>query len=182
MMKTMSLEEIKADASNATTNVSELAELAELQLSLETQVAQKEDELKEIKDRLRRVSEEALPNAMINSNVSEFKLSNGMKVTYTEDLKTSVPRKNKAKVIGYMKDWGYGGAVKSQFVADLGKGNNEATSAFIGLAEKMNVDASVGEDIATATVKKALKERMREGKQDDLTLFGAFPFVRSTVK
>ena len=178
----MSLQEIQSDAAKPHATSAELAELAELQLQYETEVAQIQDRLKEANDKLRSISEEALPNAMIAAGVSEFKLTNGMKVTYKEDLKTSVPRNNKAAVIGHMREWGYDGAVKTEFVANLGKGNNQATDAFVGLAEKMNVDATVAEDIATATVKKALKERMREGKQDDLSLFGAFPYVRSIVK
>lgn len=163
-------------------DIKDIQAVANRMLDLQAVVADIEDRLKEAKTKLRNVQEGQLPELMEAAGITEFKLKNGMTVSVTEDLKVSVPRKNKAQVCAIMKEWGYEGAVNTDFIAPLGKGSDNIAKSLMDSAHEMGVEANIIEDIATATVKKALRERMSKGVQDDFALFGAFRFVKATVK
>lgn len=163
-------------------DLSEVTTLAHKQLELEGAVDRIESTLKEKKLELRKIQENDLPSAMKAAGMKTFSLENGLTVSYTEDLKISVPKARKKAVIQLMRDWGYDGNVSNQLVMDLGKGNDNAAKSLMESAVEMGVEATLTEDIPSGTVKKALNARRKEGKQDDLPFFGAFMFTKTTVK
>lgn len=172
-----------ADAGAApSTDLADVSALARKQLELEAVVARAEAALKAAKQDLRKIAEGDLPAALKAAGIPSFELDNGMTVSYKEDLKISVPAARKAAVIKKMKEWGYEGNVSNKLTVDLGKGNDNAVKALKAAAEEMGVEVVVTEDIPTGTVKKALRSRIAEGKNDDLAFFGAFDFTQATVK
>ncbi len=175
-------QELAADGQETTTDLAEIRLLAEKQLELEGAVATIEGQLAEAKNNLRKVSDGDLPSAMKAAGITTFGLENGMTVSYSEDLKVSIPKKNKAAVVQHMKDWGFESLVTNTLTADLGKDNDNATKALVATAEEIGVEVTVVEDIATGTVKKALKARIDEGKNDELSVFGAYSVTKATVK
>ena len=177
----MNLDEL-AEAATVSTDLSDVRALAMRQLDLEAEVSRCEQALKEAKNNLRAVEESELPAALRAAGIPKFHLSNGMTVSYKEDLKISVPKKNMDGVIAYMREWGFGGHVSNRLVVDVGKGQDNAVQTLIGTAESMGLKAELTENVASATVKKVLNLRMKEGKSDDLPFFGAYSYTKSTVK
>lgn len=177
-------DEFAADAADetATTDLTEVTNLAMQLLDLEAKVAKADAELKTLNGDLRQVSQVKLPAALKAARMKDFTLENGMKVSMKEDLKVSVPKVRKGDVIEKMREWGEGASVSNVISVDLGKGNDNAVKSLTATAEEMGLDVNVSEDIPTATVKKVLKKRIEEGKNDDLTFFGAFPFTEASVK
>jgi len=176
------LDEI-ADAGMApSTDLADIRALAIKQLELEANVARIEANLKDAKADLRRVQEGDLPDALRAAGIPSFTLDNGMTVSFSEDLRIAVPAVRKAAIIEVMREWGYAANVSNKLTVDLGKGNDNAAKALQTQAEEMGVKATVSEDIASGTIKKALKTRIKEGKSDDLAFFGAYDFTRATVK
>ena len=177
------LDELAAEGEKVVaTDLAAISALARKQLELEAVVAKKEQELKDAKADLRKVQEGELPAALKAAGVPSFELDNGMTVSYKEDLSVSVPKARKNAVIAKMKEWGYEANVSNVLTIDLGKGNSNALNALKASAEEMGVTATHSEDIPTGTVKKALRTRIDEGKNDDLAFFGAFSLTKSTVK
>lgn len=170
-----------AGAKTTATDLASVRALAHKQLELEAVVAKHEAALKTAKADLRKIQEGELPGALKAAGMPSFTLDNGMTVAYTEDMKVSVPAARKAAIIKKMKEWGYEGNVANTLTIDLGKGNNTG-AVLVAEAKKLGVEATIAEDIPTGTVKKALKARAKDGKNDDLAFFGAFEFTKSTVK
>lgn len=177
------LDELKDDSSKTTVNLADVSALARKQLEIEAEVAKAEATLKDAKARLRKIQEGELPAALKAAGIPSFTLDNGMTVSYAEDLKCEVPKKNKGAVIAKMTEWGFAANVAHVLTVDLGTGNKDnAVTALKAIAEEMGVEATLAEDIPTGTVKKVLRQRIKEGKSDDLALFGAFQFTKATVK
>jgi len=176
------LDELAAEGEKTETSLEEVSALAYKMLDLQAQVAKKEAELAEAKEALRKVEMGDLPAALKAARMKEFQLENGMTISYKEDLTVSVPKARKAAVIEKMREWGYAASVANVLTVDLGKGNDDAVKSLMATAEEMGVKATVSEDIATGTVKSALKKRIEEGKSDDLSFFGAFSLTKATVK
>lgn len=179
------LDELAEEGQKApSTNLADIRALALKQLDLEADLAKKEAAVKLAKEALRKVAEGELPAALKAAGIPSFTLDNGMTVSYDEDLKMEMPKapEKKAKVIAQMKLWGFEANVSNTMTIDLGKGNDNAVKALKALAEDVGVVATVAEDIPTGTVKKVLNQRIKEGKSDDLSFFGAFQFTKATVK
>lgn len=165
-------------------DLSALSALAMKQLDLEGEVDKLDTLLKAAKEKLRKIQEGDLPDALKAAMMTTFGLENGMTVSYAEDLKISIPKNKKAAVIKTMRDWGRGAAVTKLLTIDLGKGstNENAEKSLVAQAKEMGVDATIAEDIPSGTVKAELKKRAKEGKNDNLADFGAFAFTKATVK
>jgi hypothetical protein len=176
------LDELAAEGEKTGTSLEEVTALAYKMLDLQAVVAKREAALTEAKEALRKIEMGDLPAALKAARMKEFQLDNGMTVSYKEDLTVSVPKARKAAVIAKMREWGYAASVSNVLEVDLGKGNDNAVKSLLATAEEMGVSATVSEDIATGTVKSALNKRLKEGKSDDLSFFGAFPLTKATVK
>lgn len=176
------MNELEADGAKPSTDLADVRALALKQLELEAEVARCEAALKVATEALLKVSDRDLPAALKAAGIPSLTLDNGMKVSYKEDLKVSVPKKNMPAVLKHMREWGYEANVSTTMTIDLGKGNDNAAKALTESAAEMGLTVDVEETIATGTVKKVLNQRIDEGKSDDLSLFGAFPFTRATVK
>lgn len=177
------LDELAVEGAKApSTNLADIRALALKQLDLEAELAKAEQAVKTAKENLRKVQELELPAALKAAGIPSFTLDNGMTVSYDEDLKVSLPKVRLDKIIAQMKAWGFEANVTNTLTIDLGKGNDNAVKALTAAAEEMGVKATLAEDIPTGTVKKVLNQRIKEGKSDDLTFFGAFPFTKATVK
>lgn len=164
------------------TDLKDVKALAMKQLELEAIVAKREAELKEAKAELDKIQLGQLPAALKAAGIPSFTLENGMVVGYAEDLRVSLPKVRKDAIIAKMKEWGYSANVSSILTVDLGKTGNNTGAVLMDKAKELGVEATVASDIPTGTVKKALNARIREGKNDDLAFFGAFPLTKSTVK
>lgn len=176
------MNELEEDGAKPSTNLADVRALAMKQLDLEGQVARAEAALKKAQTELLKISDRELPAALKAAGIPSFVLDNGMKVAYKEDLKISLPKKNMDAILKNMRDWGYAANVSSTLTIDLGKGNDNAKKSLEVQATEMGLTVDSAETIAAGTVKKVLNQRIDEGKSDDLSLFGAFPFTRATVK
>ena len=166
----------------ASTDLKDVTALAHKQLELQGVVASVEAKLKTAKADLDKIQLGQLPAALKAAGIPSFTLENGMVVGYDEDMKVSLPKARSAAIISQMKKWGYAANVANEITIDLGKGDNNTGAVIIDHAKELGVEATLSESIATGTVKAALNKRIREGKNDDLAFFGAFPFTKSTVK
>lgn len=174
-----------AAAGAPSTDLNDVRALARRQLDLESAVARLEEELKQARNNLRDVQEDQLPNAMRAAGMLSFVIESdghAMKVALDETLRVSVPKVRKAQVIAQMQKWGFEAAVKDVVTVDLGKGGGNAAGAIMAHAVELGYAAKHTQDIATATVKKALKDRLKAGKNDDLAFFGAFEQCKTTIK
>lgn len=177
------LDELAAEGEAvASTDLAAISALALKQLALEGEIDKLEKALKAKKKDLSKIQEGELPAALKAARMTTFGLENGMTVGYEEDLKISIPAAKKAGVIAKMREWGHAAAVSNVLTIDLGKGNDNAAKSLMAAAEEIGVPAVLTEDVNSGTVKAELRRRREKGIQDDLGAFGAFEFVKATVK
>ena len=99
------LDELAAAGQAPSTNLADVKALAHKQLELEAKVAKAEQKLKDGKADLRKIQEGELPAALKAAGIPSFTLDNGMVVSYSEDMKVSVPAARKPAIIKKMKEW-----------------------------------------------------------------------------
>lgn len=165
-------------------NLKRLVELAELQVSIETDVARLEAELSERKESLRRVSEEDMPDLMSELGVTEFKLASGRTVKIKEDIRFEAIDARREKLPGAI-DWltrhGYSGIVKSSVIATFAKGEKEEAEKVLEQLQAEGYAATIDEGIHPQTLKSFIKERLQNEESIPLDLFGAYPFNKAVI-
>lgn len=104
------------------TALSNIAQLAMKQLTLEERIERGEALLKQLKEELRRVQENELPDAMAEAGMAEFKLTNGGKVTIKPFVNCVMRKDFKREAVDWLDSNGHGGLVKREISVTIPKG------------------------------------------------------------
>jgi len=120
-------------------HLKQVAELAALQLKCERAVTDCEYELKRAQDNLRQVAERDLPNLMADCGLSEFRLTNGAKITVKRKVVASILQENRGNAFTWLYDHGYGPIVKRNVEVQFGRGESRRAAALLAyLKEEFN--------------------------------------------
>lgn len=161
-----------------------IASLAQRILGLEKRRADLEERLRQTNAELREVQEQLLPDAMYAAGVASYTLTTGERVTVREDLRASIPRKNKEQAAEWLAEHGHAALVKSDLVLHLEKGEEDIYQDAQDALARLGLGGRCSREIAlhTGQVKAALKELLSRGEAVPLELFGAYPMRWAVIK
>ena len=157
--------------------------LVKRQVDLEKEVKDAEDALKKLKARLRKVAEVDLPDALVEAGTTLFRTEDGYMVDLKEDMKASIPAKNKNKAIAWLIANDLESLVKENVVVPFDKGEGDKVKAVVDLLQGAGVvDFSVAASVHTNQVKASLKELIENGTAVPEDLFGIYWFKQAVIK
>lgn len=161
------------DAAPDTDSMSDLAGLARDLQDAEHAKAEAEDEVREHGRRIRDLKENRIPELMAELGLSEIKLEDGSKLTVGTKVRASIPKARAGLAMQWLADNGYADIVKHQVVVDAGKGD---ASELITSIESAGYMARDEQAVHPATLAKFVRDRLDEGEDVPLELFGAHVF------
>ncbi len=178
---TFAADTLAEDAVVTATNeqITAISELASLQITLAEELDVLAAQTKRVAEHLKKVQEVQLPEAMAQAGVSEFKLTNGAKISIKEDLSVSVPKARIVEIAEWLRANGLGDILKETMVISL---DDPATKKIIDMVMKdyeLTGDAKL--DVNTSTLKAVLREQIAEGKDIDLKFFGGYAWKRAII-
>ena len=182
----MNLDEMfKQDASDVTASsddLSEVSKLAEIQLLQERTVIELERALAEAKDNLRNTQEYLLPNAMAQVGMSEFKLTNGQKITIKDDVYASIKKDYVTEAVSWLDANGLGDVVKDKVDINFGRGESDQARGLLEYCRKLGYNASETLSVHPQTLKALVKEQMSHGVQFPEEFFSVAPVQKAIIK
>lgn len=142
--------------------IEDIAALAAFQLALEARVAEKEAELKTVKEALKGVSERDLPNAILALGVAEVPLADGSKVKVSTSVEASISEAKKPMAFEWLREHEHGHIIKRELAIYFGVGEDElAQTVLDAMKEKApNNQLESGESIHAGTLKKFVREKL----------------------
>lgn len=149
----------------------------EKQRQLTKQIAETENTLSMLKENLRRVMEQDLPEAMDEVNMQKFVLDDGTTVTVKAFYAASIPEDRKEEAFEWLKEHDFDGMIKSEVKVGFGKGEFEIAQSFIQFIRGFNekaIDPEYKEGVHWQTLRAWVKEQIEGGKPLPLDLFGVF--------
>lgn len=158
-----------------------LVAMAELQLAIEVEIAGIEERLKQRKADLRKISEEDLPDLMMELGITQFKLASGRTVKFSPDLFTKIPDGRFPEAAAWLDGRGYSGIIKSVVTAPFGKGEKDRAETLIENLHEHGVAAELKQTIHPQTLKAFVKERIAAQEDIPFDLFGIVPFNRAVI-
>jgi len=162
--------------------VSEITELAEMQLKAEAEVEAAEVELKNKKEKLRKISEQLLPDAMNAAGVAELKLVSGQKITVGEYVRCHIKKDDKPKAYGYLRDIGSGDLIKNEVSVNFQSGKDTEAQQLMEQLGEMGFLVMQKESVHTGTLQAWAKEQLKEGRPIDKDLLGVYVGSKAKIK
>ncbi len=133
---------------------------------LELEVEKLENDLSEKKSELRRVEENDLPEAMDAIGMSEFKLTDGSKISVKPYYTASIPLDKREDAYQWLEEKGHGSIIKTEVSVSFGKGQMEIAKEFQQFARGFNVepvDPELSRSVHAQTLKAFVKESIEDG-------------------
>ena len=185
------MSDLLSEMENDSFSPSDLPDNAELQdvSSIAEKVQQKqkaittlEQNLKEEKQALLKLTDEDLPSAMAEMNLSSFRLANGSEVSVKNTYGAHIKKENQSKAFDWLRGHGHGDIIKNTVSVDFGKGEDNEASALISETKGLGYTPSQKTSVHAQTLIAWVKERTEKGEEIDADLFGVWTGQRATIK
>jgi len=153
-----------------------LTNLAAYQQELEDRIAETEQVLKDLGEKLRTVSWQQIPEMMEKLGMETFTLKGGHTIKVEQKLQLSVPKKNKDQAYAWVEEQGGSAIVKRAFVIAFDKEQEKLARKFKADCDRRKVSLPIEETKAvhSSTLNKFLRDKMADGVDVPLDLFGGF--------
>jgi hypothetical protein len=162
-----------------------IANLAQRQVTLEARIEDLSNQLKELNKEHRQVSEIDLPEAMTETGMEKFTLSNGTSIEVSETLYASFPKKadKRSEAIRWLMDNDLEAIIKEDVSIPFDKGDHAKVQNLINVLEANGISTyQVNETVNTGTVKSTIKELLEKGVDVPLKLLGGYFVKKAEVK
>ena len=163
-------------------DLSTLTGFAEAIIKQDAFVKELEEKLKEEKKKLLKMTDEDLPALMTEANSMEFTLLDGSKVTIKPQYGASIKVDNRPAAYEWLREHGHDDIIKNTISCQFGRGEDDLASSFKAFAEKEGYVPTQTEKIEPMSLRGFVKERVENGDDFPMELFGAYIGQRATIK
>lgn len=163
------------------TGLASVAEIARAVRNHEDLVAKLDEQLKEAKRELLKLTDEDLPAMLLELGLSSFELEDGSKVTVRPTYGAHIKAENKATAFDWLRQNGFDDIIKNTVSCNFGRGEDQEASQFIEYAQGLGYAAEQKTDVHPSTLKAFVKERVQNGETFPMELFGAYVGQRATI-
>lgn len=148
-------------------------------------IADLENNLTFLKEKLRRVVEQDLPEAMDAVGMTKFVLDDGTTITVKPFYAASIPEERKKEAFDWLKEHDFDGLIKADVKVTFGKGEFEIAQAFVNFIRGFNekaIEPEYKEQVHWQTLRAFVKEQVEGGKPLPLDMFGVFVGRKAELK
>ena len=140
---------------------------------VEQEVEEAETLLKNLKSEKQKLSTQMIPDLMDEMGVERVDVD-GLTVTKKQIVAASIPVDKRELAFDWLRERGLDDIIKNDVICSFGRGqDNLAKDAFWTLKDK-GLEPSTKTHIHPMTLKAFVKDRVEQGQEIDLDLFGAF--------
>lgn len=159
-----------------------VAALARKIRDTEERIANLEDTLKSEKKALLKLTDEEMPAMLNELGIAKFSLDDGSQVEVKQTYGASILVQNRPQAYEWLRDNGYDDIIKNSVICQFGRGEDDQASAFAALASQQGYAPEQKTDIHPQTLRAFVKERVEEGDEFPMELFGAWVGQRAVIK
>lgn len=181
-------EEMEEDQSSAskinevnTEGLKTVAELANAVAAQTRAVKQLEEDLKEAKSKLLKLTDEDLPALLHEIGLPKFELGDGTKVSLQQTYGAHISEANQPEAFGWLREHGFEDIIKNTVACEFGKGEDSDAARFMELAQSEGVPVQQKTSVHPQTLKAFVRERVEAGEDFPMQIFGAFIGQRAVI-
>lgn len=144
-----------------------VADLAQEQLDLEEEIALREKELSDKKDRLTQVATQDLPAAMLALNAAKFELSDGRSIEIKKEYHAHISEANREAAHSWLCQNNHEDLIKNVLNMSFGKGENQKALKVMKWAQEKGIDVTQKQAVHPQTLKAFVKEQIENFDPED---------------
>jgi len=175
-------EQDQQDPMKRTDNIQSLADQVEKLDSLNKRLALQEDNIKNTKKDIDRLSGEVIPTMMTEMGLSELKLQDGSHLKVSTSYKAHITEANKEMAFNWLRDNGLGDIIKNEISVSFGRGEDNKAAHYAELAKGQGLEPTQKLKVEPMTLKALVRERIEAGKEMPTEIFGVFTENKTTIK
>ena len=159
-----------------------VAALARQIRDAEERIESLEKDLKAEKKVLLKLTDEDMPAMLAEIGISSFSLDDGSQVEVKQTYGASILVDNRPQAFEWLRDHGYDDIIKNTVLCQFGRGEDDLASSFAAFAQQQGYVPEQKTEIHPQTLRAFVKERVEEGEDFPMELFGAWVGQRAVIK
>ena len=160
----------------------ELSELCTRLLELQKQITKCEDNIKNLRNEERLLSENEIPNLMQQSGISSLKLTDGSSVEVKPFYAAKIPVSKTDEAFDWLSSNGYGDLIKNQVSLTFGKSEDNVANSLVEDLKSKGHNVSQKKKVEPMTLKAFVREQIQNGQKLPMDLFGVYVSNKTTIK
>ncbi len=179
---TINFEQDQQDAMKKTENIQSLADQVEKLESLHKRLELQEQNTKNLKSEIQKVSGDIIPTMMSEMGLAELKLHDGSHLKVSTTYRASITEANKEMAFNWLRDNGLGDIIKNEILVSFGRNEDNKAADYAALAKGQGFQPTQKMKVEPMTLKALVRERIEGGKPIPTEIFGIFSENKTTIK
>ena len=175
-------EQDKQNTIQKTDNIRSLADHVEKLEALQARLELQEDNMKNTKKDIERISGEVIPTMMSEMGLSHLKLMDGSSVDVKPNYSASISVANKEAAFNWLRNNGLGDIIKNEISVSFGRNEDNKAADYAALAEERGFQPTQKLKVEPMTLKALVRERLEAGKEMPTEIFNVFVGNKTTIK
>tara|TARA_R100000479_G_scaffold1794_1_gene1149 strand:- start:2248 stop:2793 length:546 start_codon:yes stop_codon:yes gene_type:complete len=160
----------------------ELSELCTRLLELQKQITKCEDNIKNLRNEERLLSENEIPNLMQQAGISSLKLIDGSSVSFKPEYYAKIPVSKTDEAFDWLSSNGHGDLIKNQVSLTFGKSEDNLANSLVEDLKSKGHNVSQKKKVEPMSLKAFVKDEIQKGNNLPMDLFGVYVSNKTTIK
>ena len=154
---------------------------AEKQVDLEKQLKELEVTISTMKKEFREISEQKLPDAMRECNLSEIKLANGTKISVQQFYSARIGKEQQEIAFDWLKKNGHEDIIKNVVSVQFGRGEDEKADDLLNNLQSRGLSPATKRWVEPMTLKAFVREQIQKGVDLPFETFSVYVGQKSKI-
>ena len=181
-MNQINFEEDQTEILDKTDNIDKLANKIKEMQTIQKDIEQNEEYLKQRKKDLEQISGEAIPTMLTERGLSYLKLADGSSVEVKTNYSATITLANKEKAFNWLRENGLGDIIKNELTVSFGRNEDNKAAEYAELAKGQGYQPTQKLKVEPMTLKALVRERIEGGKPLPTEIFNVFIGNKTTIK
>lgn len=152
--------------------ISRVSLLCQQLLMLSNQRNNMEEQLKNTKEEIRKLTEERIPDVMQQLGFESITLEDGSKVALETVYHAEIPKAKAHEAFAWLRQHNYDSLIKNEVKAMFGKGEDQLAAKLTQFAMANKIDITTKQAVHPQTLKAFVREKAEAGAPVPVDLFG----------
>jgi len=181
-MNQINFEEDQTEILDKTDNIDKLANKIKEMQTIQKDIEQNEEYLKQRKKDLELISGEVIPTMLTEMGLSYLKLADGSSVEVKTNYSATITLANKEKAFNWLRENDLGDIIKNELTVSFGRNEDNKAAEYAELAKGQGYQPTQKLKVEPMTLKALVRERIEAGKPMPTEIFNVFIGNKTTIK
>ena len=181
-MNQINFEEDQTELLDKMDDIDKLGHKIKEMQTIQKDIEQNEEYLKQRKKDLEQISGEAIPTMLTEMGLSYLKLADGSSVEVKTNYSATITQANKEKAFNWLRENDLGDIIKNELTVSFGRNEDNKAAEYAELAKGQGYQPTQKLKVEPMTLKALVRERIEGGKPLPTEIFNVFIGNKTTIK